>query len=263
VGTKKERELLKKQERMEKDSTPASQEGGEGDNSFGATSGALGKLSAANGKPASYVPWHTCPKCKRSLLITRFAQHLEKCLGISGRQSSRNAMAKLSGNGNGSNAPSMSGSRASTPVPASQGSGRKKVEDDEGSEEDIPVAKKKKKSGYIKKADREKFGIDAGSGTPKEGRVIIKVKGPTSAPKDSSTVPGKRPPKSSTNGKTEDRDAPGSGKRERDRDDESPERPKKKSKLVRPTTLSTATSLDDVDAFDEGEILSDAGTEET
>jgi len=170
-------------------------------------------------------------------------------------------MAKLSGNGNGSNAPSMSGSRASTPAPASQGSGRKKVEGDEGSEEDIPIAKKKKKSGYIKKADREKFGTDAGSGTPKESRVIIKVKGPTSAPKDSS--PGKRPPKSSTNGTTEDRDAPGSGKRERDRDDESPERPKKKNKLVRPTTLSTATSLDDVNAFDDGEILSDAGTEET
>ncbi|KAF2083527.1 hypothetical protein K490DRAFT_5013, partial [Saccharata proteae CBS 121410] len=82
--SKKERELMK---RAEKDNTPGSQEGAN-------DADGLSKLNTG-GKPAHYIPWHTCPNCKRSLLITRFAQHAEKCLGISGRQSSRNAMAKI------------------------------------------------------------------------------------------------------------------------------------------------------------------------
>jgi len=138
--SKKEREL---QKRAEKDAaragTPGSQDSGPGgDNNNGVT-----KL-APGGKPASYVPWHTCPNCKRSLLITRFAQHLEKCLGISGRQSSRNAMAKLSGQSG-----TPIGSRVGTPAPGSHG-GSKKEEDDE---EDA-IKKVKKKSSYIKKTDR-------------------------------------------------------------------------------------------------------------
>ncbi|ORY00382.1 hypothetical protein BCR34DRAFT_575776 [Clohesyomyces aquaticus] len=183
--SKKERELIKQQQKnAEKESvgTPGSQDtdmaGGDG-----STQGREIKLNTG-GKPASYIPWHTCPNCKRSLLITRFAQHLEKCLGISGRQSSRNAMAKLAGqNGNGSgtgmgNTPL--GSRMGTPVPGSQGDTNPKSkgkgvspvkrlgDDDEDGENDTPERKKKKKSSYVKKADREKQG--------KEGGGTLKVK---------------------------------------------------------------------------------------
>ena len=46
--------------------------------------------------PAPSFPTTKCPNCPRYLIITRIAQHLEKCMGIAGRQSSRNAMAKIS-----------------------------------------------------------------------------------------------------------------------------------------------------------------------
>ncbi|KAF2792781.1 hypothetical protein K505DRAFT_307037 [Melanomma pulvis-pyrius CBS 109.77] len=176
--SKKERELIKAQAKntaTESVGTPGSQDT---DMAGGDTQGKEIKLNTG-GKPASYIPWHTCPNCKRSLLITRFAQHLEKCLGISGRQSSRNAMAKLTGqNGNG-NGTGMGntplGSRMGTPAPGSQndllpkskGKGASPVkklnDDDDEAENDTPEKKKKKKSSYIKKADREKGSKDGGS----------------------------------------------------------------------------------------------------
>ncbi|KAK7629062.1 hypothetical protein IWX48DRAFT_236781 [Phyllosticta citricarpa] len=175
--TKKERELIKRQE---KDNTPGSQDTEGGTGAEGATNSQLSKL-AAGGKPASYIPWHTCPNCKRSLLITRFAQHAEKCLGISGRQSSRNAMAKLNNHGTGS-ANTPLGSRVGTPVPggtSSQGAAGGKIspvkkgannanhttnnDDNDAENDDAAPAtvdttpkKVKKKSSYVKKADREK-----------------------------------------------------------------------------------------------------------
>ncbi|KAI7352163.1 hypothetical protein KC343_g5852 [Hortaea werneckii] len=81
-------------------------------------------------KKGEYIPWHTCPSCKRSLLITRFAKHLEQCMGLSGRQASRNAMAKMSS--------TPSASRAGTPQPANSqdGGGGRGEEDDE---DDIAV----------------------------------------------------------------------------------------------------------------------------
>ncbi|KAJ4369098.1 Ribonucleases P/MRP protein subunit pop1 [Neocucurbitaria cava] len=180
--SKKERELIKQQQKnAEKESvgTPGSQDT---DMAGGDTKEI--KLNTG-GKPASYIPWHTCPNCKRSLLITRFAQHLEKCLGISGRQSSRNAMAKLaSQNGTGSglgNTPL--GSRMGTPAPGSQDATsvpmakskskgispvkRLNAADDADADElgdDTPERKKiKKKSSYIKKADRDKTGSSGGT----------------------------------------------------------------------------------------------------
>jgi ribonuclease P/MRP protein subunit POP1 len=171
--SKKERELIKQQAKnQEKESvgTPGSQ-----DTDMAGGDAKEIKLNTG-GKPASYIPWHTCPNCKRSLLITRFAQHLEKCLGISGRQSSRNAMAKLSGqNGSGSGVGNTPlGSRMGTPVPGSQdaapvrppkntGKGispiKKLTQDDADADElgadDTPERKKlKKKSAYVKKAER-------------------------------------------------------------------------------------------------------------
>jgi ribonuclease P/MRP protein subunit POP1 len=181
--SKKERELIKQQQKnADKESvgTPGSQDT---DMPGGESQGKEIKLNTG-GKPASYIPWHTCPRsaCKRSILITRFAHHLEKCLGISGRQSSRNAMAKLAGQeGNGTgmgNTPL--GSRMGTPAPGSQGDSISKVkgkgvspvkklgDDDEEGENDTPERKKKKKSSYVKKAEREKMG--------KEGNGTLKVK---------------------------------------------------------------------------------------
>jgi ribonuclease P/MRP protein subunit POP1 len=175
--SKKERELIKNQHKdkaTESVGTPGSQDT---DVAGGDTQTKEIKLNTG-GKPASYIPWHTCPNCKRSLLITRFAQHLEKCLGISGRQSSRNAMAKLTGNGNG-NGTGMGntplGSRMGTPAPGSQsdiiprskGKGvspiKKSIDDDDDGEIDTPEKKKKKKSSYVKKADREKSGKEGGT----------------------------------------------------------------------------------------------------
>ncbi|KAF1977691.1 ribonuclease P complex subunit Pop1 [Bimuria novae-zelandiae CBS 107.79] len=195
--TKKERELLKQQQKAADNQsvgTPGSQ-----DTDMNAGDGTH-KLNTG-GKPASYIPWHTCPKCKRSLLITRFAHHLDKCLGISGRQSSRNAMAKISGvNGNSSGVGNTPiGSRLGTPAPGSQGDGpipkskakgispvknlRDNADDDEG-ENDTPEKKKKKtKSSYVKKADREKM---AKEGTP-SGTLKVKLKtgNPNSERRDS------------------------------------------------------------------------------
>ncbi|KAF2748963.1 hypothetical protein M011DRAFT_420184 [Sporormia fimetaria CBS 119925] len=167
--SKKERELIKQQQKSaDKEGTPGSQDADAADNQ-----GKEIKQLDTGGKPASYIPWHTCPSCKRSLLITRFAQHLEKCLGISGRQSSRNAMAKMQ-NGSGSglgNTPL--GSRMGTPAPGSQGDGIGKAKmksgspikklDDEDDEAETPEKKKKKKSSYIKKADRERLAKEPGS----------------------------------------------------------------------------------------------------
>ncbi|KAF1989238.1 hypothetical protein K402DRAFT_351052 [Aulographum hederae CBS 113979] len=222
--TKKARELLKKQERMEKDSTPASQgtdaggdngsvAGGEasiggllGNNSSSNSAALLTKLSAVNGKPASYVPWHTCPRCKRSLLITKFAQHLEKCLGIAGRQSSRNAAAKISGNGvgsvNGSAAPSRHGTPipglgalgngSSGPVPSSGNGAKRKastlvndnsgIGDDEEEDADKPAKKKKKyqkkdkggKEEKASKANGEKNDMER-ENEEKTPKLMIKV----------------------------------------------------------------------------------------
>ncbi|KNG50227.1 ribonuclease p complex subunit pop1 [Stemphylium lycopersici] len=189
--SKKERELIKQQQKnAEKESvgTPGSQDT---DMAGGDTKEI--KLNTG-GKPASYIPWHTCPNCKRSLLITRFAQHLEKCLGISGRQSSRNAMAKLTGqNGTGSGVGNTPlGSRMGTPAPGSQDvagpkssskskgiSPTKKVApgddadaDELGMDNDTPERRNKikKKSSYVKKADRDK------SGNATNGTLKVKLK---------------------------------------------------------------------------------------
>ncbi|KZM18658.1 Ribonuclease P [Ascochyta rabiei] len=219
--SKKERELIKQQQKnADKESvgTPGSQD-------TEMTGGDAREIKLnTGGKPASYIPWHTCPNCKRSLLITRFAQHLEKCLGISGRQSSRNAMAKLAGqNGTGSglgNTPL--GSRLGTPNPGPQGDSvgfkakgkgispaKKFLQADDDLDElgdDTPERKKKKKSPYIKKADREK-GTNSGS---------LKVKLKTGRPEVERKV-------SETSERSE-------GKRERDGDDGEEPR-KKKIKL--------------------------------
>jgi ribonuclease P/MRP protein subunit POP1 len=244
--SKKERELIKLQQKnAEKESvgTPGSQDT---DMAGGDTKEI--KLNTG-GKPASYIPWHTCPNCKRSLLITRFAQHLEKCLGISGRQSSRNAMAKLVGqNGTSSglgNTPL--GSRMSTPIPGSQGeatfsfsknkgkgiSPAKKFAaggDDDDDGDDTPERKKKKKSSYVKKADRERPGTS--------GSLKVKLK-------------TGRPDMDRKASETSERS---DGKRDRDRDDdrdfEAPKSKKIKLSMNKGDNSRTSASAEPASAQD-------------
>lgn len=61
------------------------------------------------GRPlqSSAASYCQCPHCKRSISMIRYAPHLEKCLGLSGRQSSRNAMLKI-GNGHTTSSPASS-----------------------------------------------------------------------------------------------------------------------------------------------------------
>ncbi|PNS14761.1 hypothetical protein CAC42_1990 [Sphaceloma murrayae] len=161
--TKKEREARALQAKKEKaggkdggtpDKKAGDQDEDDGPNIAG---GPVDKKAAKVGerlKDGRYVPWHTCPSCKRSLLITRFAQHLEKCLGIGGRG---RAAARNGGNGTGSQGSGAGqGSRGVTPV------GKDRARDDSsGSEmEGKDVRKKvlKKGLGKLKKAGEEKEG---------------------------------------------------------------------------------------------------------
>lgn len=207
--TKREREQIKKQEKAERDNTPGSQD----TNEDKMTVDSFAKRLLAGGKPASYVPWHTCPQCKRSLLITKFAQHLEKCLGIGGRAARNTAAARLSGM-NGSASGSVQGSRVGTPTP-SQGNGNGKKDQDDD-EDEGPPKKKSKKDGTRKekKGDgKEKVTIKLGGGRPKL---------------DAGKPPSKPPAPTSNPEKSKNEDTPTS-KRERENDsDESPQKKKLK-----------------------------------
>jgi hypothetical protein len=209
--TKRERELIKKAEKAERENTPGSQD----TNEEVVTSESFMKRIMAGGKPASYVPWHTCPLCKRSLLITKFAQHLEKCLGIGGRAARNTAAARLSGM-NGSTNGSVQGSRVGTPTPSSQGNSKKDADDDD---DEAPPKKKAKKDGMSKR-DRMK----AENGKEK---VILKLKNKNEARKGlpkSGAAPTSNPDKSK-------RDDTPSTKREREAGSEEASAPRKKMKL--------------------------------
>ena len=62
-------------------------------------------ISIPNGRKPDAVVYTKCPNCStEKIAIARFSAHLEKCLGLAGRKSSRAAMAKMSGSGSGSGA---------------------------------------------------------------------------------------------------------------------------------------------------------------
>ncbi|KZF20942.1 hypothetical protein L228DRAFT_240658 [Xylona heveae TC161] len=107
-----------------------------------------------------------CPVCSRSLIITRYAQHLEKCMGISGRQSSRNAMAKLNSQNSTSGTPF--GSRMSTPVPAPMKKSPSKRAREEAEGDDEGVKKKKVLKKFGEKSRLSKLGEG------KEGKGIAR-----------------------------------------------------------------------------------------
>ena len=79
-------------------------------------------------------PTVKCPNCPRYLIVTRIAQHLDKCLGLSGRQSSRNAMKRMT--------ETPRESRAGTP--SATGFVKRKYAEEDSDEDDEPKKKKKR-----------------------------------------------------------------------------------------------------------------------
>lgn len=84
-------------------------------------------------------PTVKCPNCPRSLIVTRIAQHLDKCLGLSSRQSSRTATRRMT--------ETPRESRVGTP--SATGMGKRKYAEEDTDEDDLP--KKKKKKRIVKK----------------------------------------------------------------------------------------------------------------
>jgi hypothetical protein len=175
-------------------------------------------------KKGEYVPWHTCPSCKRSLLITRFAKHLEQCMGLSGRAASRNAMARMNGS-------TPSGSRGGTPNPSQEGGGSR--ERDEDDDDDAGSVKGSAAGGGVRKKLLKK-GLD---------KKIKKM-----GEKGAAGVNGKLPKVSGGNKKTPSRASPapsGSGeKRDRDEfeEDEDEVHVKKRQKLTRVGSIASVAS---------------------
>ncbi|MCJ1396420.1 hypothetical protein MMC18_009310 [Xylographa bjoerkii] len=114
-----------------KDPSPDNSEKSDGSRTNGHASG---KLSVAT------VPSGKCPNCTRYMALNRIATHLDRCMNIGGRQSSKNAMIKMSSQG------TPRESRASTPKSAATKTVKKrkleKGSDDE-TEEGTPKKKKK------------------------------------------------------------------------------------------------------------------------
>ena len=229
---------------MEKDNTPGSQDTTteDGVNGAGAGGEAQWKRLMAGGKPASYVPWHTCPNCKRSLLITKFAQHLEKCLGIGGRAARNVAAVRLSAGVNGSAAGSVQGSRVGTPQPGiGNGNGKRDKDTAGGGGDDDGDGEEESKGPVKKKAKTDKKGKkDPDAGNEKEKpikeKIILKINNKVKLNTEAADkAAGKRLPKSGTNGAltnigSEAKES--SAKRARDEGDGG-DTPRKKMKLVR------------------------------
>ncbi|KAI9809256.1 MAG: hypothetical protein M1825_002547 [Sarcosagium campestre] len=136
--------------------------------------------------PASF-PSIKCPNCPRYLVVTRMAQHLEKCLGISGRHASREAKARMTASQTRSSA-TPHGSRTGTPLPGARKSPKRYLEDDDDDEDEETPKKKRKKT--VKKA-------------PEKPTVTkLKRQGPATTPKPQVDAPryspAKRSPPTST-----------------------------------------------------------------
>lgn len=239
--TKKEREAqAQAREKKDKgDGTPASQDQ-EGDGTgppspSGENDEGNNKKLEKGEKKASkideklrkgeYVPWHTCPSCKRSLLITRFAKHLEQCMGLSGRAASRNAMAKMNGTPN--------GSRGGTPNPTgSQDAAASKDGGADDEEDELVVKAPGLKKKLLKKGLKEKVKKDksANGKLPKS----LAAKRPPIAASGAAGTQRSSPAPSSVGGDKRDRDELGD-------DDEDEGHVKKRQKLQR--VGSTASIL--------------------
>lgn len=133
-------------------------------------------------------PTVKCPNCPRYLIVTRIAQHLDKCIGLSGRQSSRNAMKRMT--------ETPIDSRAGTPA-----LGKRKLDEDETDDE---TPKKKKKKVMKKKAEKK----PPASKKPAASKTVKKADGPQEKAR-------KKPMASKTAKKTKGLETPGEDKAER------------------------------------------------
>lgn len=149
-------------------STPATS----GPSSPTSANGTGGAGNVPGEKPT--FPYAKCPNnCERYLIITRMAHHLDSCIGLSGRQSGRNAMAKITGTST-----PKGDSRASTPKPV--------VSNKRGREADSPETgsvKKKKKVTLQKKAATAAAAAPVGKVTPSK-KPPSKLKNGVSAQED-------------------------------------------------------------------------------
>jgi hypothetical protein len=150
-------------------------------------------------RPANMLtfPSATCSKCKRCILVTRLNNHMGSCIGNSGRNASRAAAQKISGNAADA---SPSSSQKGTPLPGSRASSPRKRDaddldrgdDDDDSEASVattatisastvaPHRKKKHKSSAAAGAAAAAAGIPTPTATatasPLTKKVILKTK---------------------------------------------------------------------------------------
>jgi ribonuclease P/MRP protein subunit POP1 len=147
---KKEKEAASSKTANDNVSTPGSFDSANAPSPGGANDTAAEKASTKKDKG----PMIKCGSCDRNVAANRFAAHLEKCMGIAGRKSSRAAMAKIvqpSGSGRGT---PLNSSRAGTPLPTSSpkrsASQMSAAKDSDDSDFDIEPPPKKQK---LKKYD--------------------------------------------------------------------------------------------------------------
>ncbi|MCJ1336615.1 hypothetical protein MMC09_001893 [Bachmanniomyces sp. S44760] len=120
--------------------------------------------------PTTSIPSAKCPNCPRYMALTRIAQHLDRCIGLSGRQAGMNAMTKM-------NANTPRESRATTPNPNANLAAIKKRKLEKETRDETPegTPKKKKKTVQKKTVEKER----------KEGKEKVKLADkPSSQPED-------------------------------------------------------------------------------
>ena len=115
-------------------------------------------------KPISF-PHAKCHNCNSFLPIKRMNNHMAKCIGGGGRDSSRTALLKIqngSGNGNGSqNGSTPPGSRNGTPVPGGAKGNSSPKKREAGDDFDSDSSPPKKKKQMIKKTATTKLKVKA------------------------------------------------------------------------------------------------------
>ncbi|KAI9721258.1 MAG: hypothetical protein M1812_002420 [Candelaria pacifica] len=109
-----------------------------------------GKAAAKTGGGTPF-PDVECPICNKSIVITMVAKHLEKCLGIGGRQSSRNAMARM--NSQKGNCATPLSSKSGSPA---RGKRTRQESDDEEDDDDFEETPRKKRKPALPKSTVKK-----------------------------------------------------------------------------------------------------------
>jgi hypothetical protein len=116
--------------------------------------------------PKTIIPNASCSLCKRSVQCSRFAKHLQACMGVAGRASSRTAKLKMEEQANGNQTPPQS--RRSTPLPSMKKSPQKRDADEFEEDENEETPKKKVKKVVTKKWKSGKVTVD--------GKALLKAR---------------------------------------------------------------------------------------